>query len=101
MIYATEEDKMWERLAVQCAKMKAIGWKRELIPHLDSPVDIVVVDKITGICESKTCWKGIEDFERAKRLVARETGQYGDSLVCAIISNSREIGEKVNNIIKI
>ena len=89
-----EETKMWEGLATHCNKMKAIGWKRELIPKLDIPVDIVVIKN--NRIESQTVWRDITDFERAKRLIAREQAGFNDKVV-AIKARKFWLGDIINN----
>lgn len=84
-------------------KQNQIGKKNEQI-ELEHPADIVVINNITRVCESKCVWVDIHDKNRLKRLIAREGAGYsGDYSVIAVKARTISFGDiiKVEQEIKI
>jgi len=62
--------------------------------ELDTPADLVVIDKISRVVKSKCVWCDLCDVARIKRLIVREQKYYWntDSEVVAVHSRSVSLG---------
>lgn len=70
---------------------------RNEVVELSTPVDIVVIDRETRVVECITVWIALVNIERIRKLVARETGTYGDSLVVCVESRMFGCGDIITS----